>query len=74
MVHIRTRKANRKIKAILAVIQSQNHQNVQKTHFWQKALRVNGFIFSSGYLTLSSKPPFQSAKNVLHQEIPKPAN
>ena len=30
------------IKANLAEIQPQNHQNVQKTHFWQKAPGVNG--------------------------------
>ena len=30
------------IKANLAQIQPQNHQNVQQTHFWRKALGVNG--------------------------------
>ena len=30
------------IKANLAKIKPQNHQNVQKTHFWQKAPGVNG--------------------------------
>ena len=30
------------IKANLAEIQPENHQNVQKMHFWQKALGVNG--------------------------------
>ena len=30
------------LKANLAKIQPENHQNVQKTHFLQKALGVNG--------------------------------
>ena len=30
------------IKANLAEVQPQNHQNVQKTHFWQKASGANG--------------------------------
>ena len=30
------------IKANLAEIQPENHQNVQKTHFWQKAPGANG--------------------------------
>ena len=34
------------IKANLAEIQPENHQNVQKTHFWQKAARVNGLILN----------------------------
>ena len=32
------------IKANLAEIQPENHQNVQKTHFWQKAPGVNRLI------------------------------
>ena len=32
------------IKAYLAEIQPCNHQNVQKTHFWQKALGVIGLL------------------------------
>ena len=35
------------IKASLAEIQPQNHQNVQKPHFWQKAPGVNGLSFAS---------------------------
>ena len=35
------------IKADLAEIQPENHQNVQKTHFWQKAPQVNGLTMFS---------------------------
>ena len=31
-------------EANLAEIQPENHQNVQNTHFWQKAPGVNGLI------------------------------
>ena len=34
------------IKANLANIQAEKHQNVPKTHFWQKALGVNGLNWS----------------------------
>ena len=34
------------IKANLAEIQPENHQNVQKTHFWQKAPGSNGLMKS----------------------------
>ena len=33
------------IEANLAEIQPQNHQNVQKIHFWQKVPGVNGLNF-----------------------------
>ena len=35
-----------RLKQNLAEIQPENHQNVQKTHFWQKAARVNGLILN----------------------------
>ena len=47
------------IKANLANIQPENHQNVQKTHFWQKAPGVNGlmaYIPSSFHFRLRARP------------------
>ena len=38
------------IKANLAKIQPENHQNVQRTHFWQKAPGVNGLFRDSDIL------------------------
>ena len=46
-------------KANLAEIQPQNHQNVQKAHFWQKVPGVNGLNYIQGK-ALTEGPPSQA--------------
>ena len=43
------------VKAILAEIQPQNHQNVEKMHFWQNVPGVNGLIRPNGKMAVINK-------------------
>ena len=56
------------IKANLAEIQPENHQNVQKKHFWQKAPGVNGLITWPNY---SKTGPFVVNLGNLSETSPK---